>query len=262
MKDRTRAKVLTCGFEEHTEVRITNYQLSISKNAELGDIPDGIIFKIQHAGNTVPFRLPGSFGEPQAYACAAAAAVGVTLGLNLVEISEAIKGYAPSPGRLRLLEGIKNSFILDDTYNAAPEAMRAALDTLKSLPGKRKIAVLGDMLEIGRFSEQAHRAVGDKAAEFVDLLFCVGPRAKFIADEAMTRGAERNARRLEHNQVFKFDDSESAGKALDPMIRSGDLIWVKGSQSMRMEKAVEEIMAHPERAGELLVRQEGYWKKT
>ncbi len=262
MRDRTKAPVLTFGLEEHAEVRITNYQLSISKDAELGDIPEGISFKIQHGGHTVPFRLSGAFGEPQAYAVAAAAAVGIALGLNLVEISEAVKSYASSPGRLRLLKGVKNSFILDDTYNAAPEAMRAALDTLKSLPGKRKIAVLGDMLEIGRFSEQAHRTMGDKAAEFVDLLFCVGPRAKFIADEALSRGIEQNARRLENNQIFKFDDSKSAGRALDTMIREGDLILVKGSQSMRMEKVVEEIMAEPERAKELLVRQEAYWQSA
>lgn len=252
MKDKAKGKVLTFGFEEHSEVKITNYQLSVIKNTELGDIPEGTSFKIQHAGNTVPFRASGAFGEPQAYAAAAATAVGITLGLNLVEISEAIKDYVPPAGRLRLIRGIKNSFVLDDTYNAAPEAMRAALDTLKSLPGKRKIAVLGDMLEIGRFAEQAHRATGDQAAKFVDLLFCVGPRTKFIADEALVQG-------MRHEQILKFDDSESAGRALDPMIRPGDLILVKGSQSMRMEKVVEEIMAHPERTGELLVRQDKYW---
>lgn len=260
MKDKTKAKVLTFGFEEHANLRIMNYELRITKDEKSGDIPEGISFKIQHKGNTVPFRMSGAFGEPQAYAVAAAAAVGIALGLNLVEISEAIKDYAPPAGRLRLIKGIKNSFILDDTYNAAPEAMRAALDTLKSLPGKRKIAILGDMLEIGKYTEQVHRAMGDRVAGFVDLLITVGPRAKFIADEALSRGVEPHAGRLEASQIFKFDDSESAGRALDPMIQPGDLILVKGSQSMRMEKVVEEIMAHPERTGGLLVRQDEYWK--
>ena len=275
MKEKTCARVLTYGTEEHADLKITNYkpdarrgrvptetsELQIIKDEKLGDIPDGISFKLEYGGNVVPIRLHNTFGMPQAYSVTAAVAVGLVMKMNLVEISEALKDYAPPAGRLRLLKGIKNSFILDDTYNASPEAMRAALDTLKSLPGKRKIAVLGDMLEIGRYTEQAHRAIGDRSAEFVDLLFCVGPRAKFIADEALTRGVERNARQLEPKQVFKFDDALSAGRALDPIIQEGDIILVKGSQAMRMEKAVEEIMAHPERAEELLVRQDEYWKK-
>lgn len=271
-KKSSKAQVITFGTEKHADVRIVNFKLSSSKDEKLGDIPSGIVFKIEHEGDVVPFRLHNTFGFPQAYAAAAAAAVGVALnkilteagevlrGINLVEISEALHTLVPPVGRLRLLKGIKNSWILDDTYNAAPESMRAALATLKELPGRRKIAVLGDMLEIGEYSEQAHRAVGDRAAEFVDMLFTVGPRAKFIADEALTRGIEKNARRLLPEQVFKFDDSVSAGKALDPLIQEGDLILVKGSQAMRMEKVVFEIMAEPQRAAELLVRQDNYWK--
>lgn len=182
------------------------------------------------------------------------------MGMNLVEISEALHEYVPPPGRLRLLEGIKHSFILDDTYNAAPESMRAALETLNMLPARRKIAALGDMLEIGQYTEQAHRAIGDRAADFVDLLFSVGPRAKFIADEAMIRGIEKDGRILKRDQVFMCDDAASAGRALDQLIREGDLILVKGSQGMRMERIVEEIMGEPERASELLVRQERHWK--
>lgn len=260
MNEKTKAHVLTYGIEERAELRITNYELRITKDAELGDIPEGIAFKIEYDGKVVPVRLNGALGMAQAYIASAAAAVGLSLDLNLVEISEALQEYTPPPGRLRLIKGIKNSFILDDTYNASPESMRLALETLKSLSGKRKIAVLGDMLEIGKYTEQVHRATGDQAAEFIDLLFTVGPRAKFIADEAMSRGVEKDARQLEQAQIFKFDDSLSAGRALDPLIQPGDLILIKGSQAIRMEKVVEEIMAHPERADELLVRQDEYWK--
>ncbi|MBI3631129.1 MAG: hypothetical protein HY221_02220 [Candidatus Sungbacteria bacterium] len=153
------------------------------------------------------------------------------------------------------MRGIKHSFILDDTYNASPESMRAALETLQALPGRRKVAVLGDMLELGTYTEGAHRAIGDTAAKFADMLFCVGARAKFIADEAILRGLDRE-------KVFYFDDSPAAGRALDPVIREGDLILVKGSQGMRMERVVEEIIADPQRAEELLVRQEAYWRRT
>jgi len=262
MKKATRAPVTTFGFEEHAIFRITNSGWYALKNEGGEEIPGGMYCKIEYEGHVVPLRLPKTFGIPALYAAAAAAGTGLLMKMNLVEISEALGEYAPPPGRLRLLEGIKRSFILDDTYNAAPESMRAALETLKNLPGKRKIAVLGDMLEIGRFTEQAHRALGDSAADFVDMLFTVGPRAKFIADEVLTRGAEKHARALPREQVFIFDDAVSAGQALDPLIREGDLILVKGSQAMRMEKAVEEIMAHPGQAGELLARQEEYWKNS
>lgn len=251
MKDRTKAGAITFGVDEHAGMRITNYMFLRSKDERVGDIPAGIAFKLEFNGSVVPVKLPDTFGFPQAYAAAAAAAVGAALGMNLAEISEALRDYEPPPGRMRLIKGIKNSFILDDSYNAAPDAMRSALDTLRELPAQRKIAVLGDMLEIGKYTEQVHRAIGDQTAGFADALFTVGPRAKFIADEARSHGLE---------EVYSFDDSVSAGKALDPMIREGDLILVKGSQGMRMEKTVEEIMAHPEQAEELLVRQGKFWK--
>jgi len=261
MKEKTRAHVMTYGFEEHADMRIAHYELHVRKDEKLGDIPEGVIMKMQYGGSMVPVRLHRVFGTPACYSAAAAAAVGLVLNKNMVEISEALAQYESPPGRLRLLKGIKHSFILDDTYNASPEAMRVALETLAMLPGKRKIAVLGDMLEIGTYTEQAHRSIGDRVAQCADMLITVGARAKFIADEAMAGGIEKRVRVLEPNQVMKFDDPIEAGKALDPLIKEGDLILVKGSQSMRMEKAVYEIMGQPLLAEKLLVRQEGYWKK-
>lgn len=261
MKEKTKAHVMTFGFEENADVRIAHYELRTTKDEELGDIPEGITMKMQYGGSVVPVRLRNAFGKPSCYAAAAAAAVGLVLNKNMVEISEALAGYEPPPGRLRLLKGIKKSFILDDTYNASPEAMRVALETLEALPGKRKIAVLGDMLEIGTYTEQAHRSIGDRIARCADMLVTVGSRAKFIADEATTRGAERDGHVLTHNQVMRFDDPVDAGKALDPLIQEGDLILVKGSQGMRMEKVVYEIMGQPKLSDKLLVRQEEYWQQ-
>ena len=254
MRGKTKAHVLTYGIEEHAEVRIVNYEFRVTKDAALGDIPAGISFKIEYKGSVVPVRLNDTFGMPQATAAAAACAVGIALKMNLVDISAALHEYVPPAGRMRLITGIKRSFILDDTYNAAPEAMRAALETLRDLPGRRKIAVLGDMLEIGKYTEAAHRAVGDQAAKIADVIACVGARSKFIADAAILRGFDRS-------KIFLFDESRPAGRAVDPMIQEGDLILVKGSQGMRMEKAVEEIMAHPEQSEGMLVRQDPHWKE-
>jgi len=260
MKEKTKAHVLTFGFENNADVKIANYELRVSKDAAGEERPDGMSFKLEHNGSMVPVRLHNIFGRPACYAAASAVAVGLVLNKNMVEISQQLAGYEPPPGRLRLLKGNKGSFILDDTYNASPEAMRAALATLAALPGKRKIAVLGDMLEIGTYTEQAHRAIGDIVAQSVNLLITVGARAKFIADEAMTRGTEHHSHILRPDQIMRFDNAADAGKALDPLIQKGDVILVKGSQGMRMEKAVIEIMANPEMANSLLVRQEEYWK--
>jgi UDP-N-acetylmuramoyl-tripeptide--D-alanyl-D-alanine ligase len=137
--------------------------------------------------------------------------------------------------------------------------MREALSILSLIPAKRKIAVLGDMLEIGRYSEDAHRETGKRASEFVDVILTIGSQARFIGEEAKaTRPKKQN--KTTGEKVFSFANSISAGKMLQSLLRPGDLILIKGSQGMRMERIVEEIMVHPERAKELLVRQEAYWK--
>ena len=260
IKNKTKAKIITFGFYDNADIKISNYELRLKNIEEGNSIPEGVSFKLEYQGKIMPIRLNNCFGKPQVYAAAAAAGVGIIFNINLVEIAEALLDYESPPGRLRLVKGIKNSLILDDSYNASPQAMHQALDVLESLPATRRIAVLGDMLEIGKFTEHAHRAVGDKVAKFADILFAVGARARFIADEAAIRGIERKSRKLEKNQIFIFDDAREAGKKLDEIIKPGDLILVKGSQSMRMEKIVKEVIAKPQRAGELLVRQDKNWK--
>lgn len=248
MKKKSKAHVMTFGFNKHSDLKILGYELRTKENV-IGQVPEAITVKIEYSGNIMPIRLHNCFGKPQAYSAAAACLVGLAMNMNLVEIAESLREFKPPPGRLRLIKGIKNSLILDDTYNAAPEAMHTALDTFRDLPAKRKIAVLGDMLEIGQFTEQTHRTMGLKAGKFCDIVFTVGDRAKFIAEEAKL-----------FCRVESFDSPIEAGKTLDPLIQEGDLILVKGSASMRMEKVVEEVMAKPEKAMELLVRQDDFWK--
>ena len=262
IKDRTKAKIVEFGFGKDADVVASNYEIRIKNTRGENSVPEGIVFKIDYRGKTVPIRLQNVFGKPQVYAASAAVACGLVMNMNLVEISDALAEYQSPPGRLGLVRGIKNSLIIDDSYNASPQAVHEALDLLESLPAKRRIAVLGDMLEIGKYSEVAHRAIGDKAAKFVDLLFTVGPKARFIADEAMVRGIEKNARVLKQTEVSSFDDSIEAGKKLDGIIKPGDLILVKGSQSIRTERVVEEIMAEPQKAKDLLCRQEETWKTS
>ncbi len=229
MRDRTRAHVITYGFAEGAELRITNFE----NRAEDGR-PLGVSFKLEYGGNFVPVRLDGAFGKAQAYAAAAAAAVGLAFGMNLVKISEALSYYQVPPRRGKIIPGIKESFILDDSYNASPLSMHAAIDTVKDLRPKRAVAVLGDMLEIGKYAIEAHEQIGRFAAKVFDVLITVGPRAKFIADAANKAGMPKK-------NIFSFDTAEDARTTTQDSIKKGDLVLVKASRALELDKIVEEI---------------------
>jgi len=255
MKDRTRAKVSTFGAGEGADVRISNFDFILDSEGR----PEGVGFKIHYESGFVPFKIFGSLGLTQALSAAAGIAVGTVYKLNLVDMAAALGSYNTPPGRMRILPGIRNSIIIDDTYNAAPASMHAALETLRDIPAsprvpsviKRKIAVLGDMLELGDHSIGAHQKIGDLAARVVDILVAVGEKAKLIADAASDQIPQEN--------IFTFDDSDEAKVLVQKIIEEGDIVLVKGSQGKRMEKIVEEIMAQPEHKQELLVRQSKKW---
>lgn len=213
----------------------------------------GINFKIMRKGTVVPFFLPQSLGKPGVYAALAAAAIGLKFGMNLVDISEALRDFNPPAGRLRLLPGIKKTRILDDTYNAAPASTIAALETLASLEGGRKLAAIGHMAELGEASEEGHRQVADKISDLkLDAVFLVGGLSRIIKDELEKNGYI--------GKVFWFETSDDARLSVQEELEEGDTILVKGSQSARMEKIVKEIMAEPQAAPRLLVRQSREWE--
>jgi len=247
---KTRAKILSYGFAEDAKLRAINFDLNIGADP----LMSGAAFKIEYDGKIIPIRKEGVLGHHQLYPMLAAIAVGSQMGLNLIEAIEGLKKYQTPKGRLRMIAGIKHSYVLDDTYNASPASTLAALETLAKFEGRRKIAVLGDMLELGEFSEEAHRQVGAKAGEIADIFLAVGNRMIFAADEARKKG-------MAAQNVFEFNTADEARLPLQAMIQKGDVILIKGSQGMRLEKVVEEIMAEPEKAGELLVRQEKEWKR-
>jgi UDP-N-acetylmuramoyl-tripeptide--D-alanyl-D-alanine ligase len=247
MKKYCRGKVLTYGFNEGANLRVSSFL----NRSEFGK-PLGIAFKLVTDDSFVPVRIDGLFGKAQVYAAAAAAAVGLVKNINLVKISEALQGFKGEPGRCRLIEGIKNSYILDDTYNSSPLAAEAALEILKDLSAPRKVAVLGDMAELGQYSTYAHEEVGRKVYGAAEVLVTVGAKARFIAEGARKAGFPKK-------NIYSFKDTAEAAAQLPKLLESRDLLLVKGSQSMRMEKIVLGIMAKPELAKELLVRQYGKW---
>ena len=255
IKSETQARVFSYGFNQDALVRITNYEMRVNVG---GSERPGIAFKIEHGGSVVPMRLTGAFGKPQAGAAAAAVCLGLIFNMNLVEIAEALRSYESPPGRMKLLRGVKRTLILDDTYNASPSATLAAMEVLDEFPSGRRIAVLGDMLELGEYTETAHRAIGEKVAAVADFFIAVGERMKFALDEAMRKKNE-SQKKLNNSQTMWFARSDDVGKKLEELLEPGDVVLIKGSQGMRMEYVVKEIMAEPLRAGELLVRQEPEW---
>jgi len=246
-----RARVITFGFSDTADVRISQYALCGDSDALPSTIPTGISFALNYRGASVSVRMR-AFGKPQAYSAGAAAAVGVALGMDMKDAVVGLSRYVPPPGRLNVLQGIKGSIIIDDTYNSSPVAVEEALNVLKEFPGQRKIAVLGDMKELGGYAEAAHRLVGEQAAIVADLILTVGECAKGVGEGARTYADTLG---VSHpDAIHELSDAIGAGKFLRPLLRKGDAVLVKGSRSMHMERVIVEIMAEPEKAVELLVQ--------
>jgi UDP-N-acetylmuramyl pentapeptide synthase len=245
-----RGACITYGFESFNEYRASFDEIRYDSGK-----PMGTSFRLEHEGSSLPVVITGSFGRPKVYALLAAIAVAQQVGIDPVRAAHALAEWVPPPGRMRIIEGTHGSIIVDDTYNSSPAAALAALETLRSIGhAKRKIAVLGDMLELGKFSAEAHRAVGEKAAECASMLFTIGLRAQGIAEAALASGMLATKVR-----TLRQDETSEAGEHLSKELKAGDVILVKGSQSMRMERIVRALMAHPEDAPRVLVRQETEW---
>jgi UDP-N-acetylmuramoyl-tripeptide--D-alanyl-D-alanine ligase len=247
MQEKTKAKIISYGFHPEADVRASAESLNYAFNPE-GEC--GMRFKVVAQGSTVPMFIPGVLGRQAAYAALAGIAVGLAKGMNLVDIAEGLAKYRPLPGRVRCLGGIKRTVLIDDSYNASFRSTSAALDILADLPlpeGAARIAVLGDMLELGDVSEQAHAGVGRRVAEIgLDMLVLVGERTTETENAAIEAGMPRE-------RVFHFSTTAEAGRFVQERMRQGDIVLIKGSRGMRMEAVTKELMAEPLRAEELLV---------
>ena len=252
LHQKSNGRTVSYGMHENSTYH-SLYPTYLYKNQNGVDIPDGINFKLEYEGNSFPVTLPNILGMHNIGQALAAVACAHELGCDLLESIKAVGGYVTPPGRLSLIEGVNTSIIIDDTYNSSPVAMDAALEVLKDIKGKRKIAVLGDMLELGKFTEEEHRAVGEKIIGVADILVIVGPRAKFIAESATEKG-------FPQKEIYCFDSSKTTAKFLEGMIEKGDIVLVKGSQGVRLERAVEAIMEHKELKKTLLCRQDKEWR--
>ncbi|MGD2058713.1 MAG: UDP-N-acetylmuramoyl-tripeptide--D-alanyl-D-alanine ligase, partial [Anaerolineales bacterium] len=222
-------------FAERTRARVFYYGLSPEADLWVSEIEglglDGIRCLIHFDGEDLHVRVP-LLGRHSVHTVMRAAAVGLIEGLDWGEI---VRGLQNPRSQLRLVtvHGPGGAIILDDTYNAAPPSVLAALNLLEDLDG-RKWAVLGDMLELGDYEETGHRRVGARAAEIADVLVTVGERARWIAEEAIASG-------LPGEKVAALDSSDQAIEFLTDRIDAGDIVLVKGSRAVELDRVVSAL---------------------
>jgi UDP-N-acetylmuramoyl-tripeptide--D-alanyl-D-alanine ligase len=217
-----------------TVVRIGFAKTNLWRAGEIRYEKSGLVFRVDGPFKT--FR--GEYkvrllGRHQAINALFAIALGAELGLGAAEIRRGLEACEPPKMRCQLWE-IGGLQVLDDCYNANADSMLAALQTLLDLPCKgRRIAVLGDMAELGAASESAHGEVGRRAAELgVGQLIAVGKMASIMASAAKAAGL---------NRVFEFPDVESAVLALKSFVKAGDLVLLKASRATRLERIAEAL---------------------
>lgn len=220
MSERTAANILTYGLSDEADVwgdSIESHGLA------------GVRFELVHGDEreAVYSRLPG---RAMVHNALAAAAAGITEGMPLAEIAEALS-EAQIPARLMSHRGPAGSTLIDDTYNASPASMLAALDLLGEVPG-RKIAVLGDMRELGALENEGHREVGQRAAEIADAIYAVGELGRWIGDAAIQAG---------HGDVQIAMDKSDLADQLRAKLCDGDVVLFKASRALALETVIEEL---------------------
>jgi UDP-N-acetylmuramoyl-tripeptide--D-alanyl-D-alanine ligase len=214
---------LTFGTHDPAEVR--------AKEIQLG--PKGTSFTLTVGNKEIPLALP-LLGRHFVLDALSAVAVASLFGVDAERAKGALERLNPSPMRMEVSHLDGGRTLINDAYNANPRSMELSLETLAAVKGKgRAIAVLGDMLELGDFSEESHRALGEKVSELpIDFLIVLGTYASIVVKSAVRRGFAPAKARV-------AGDHEEAQSILDQMAREGDWILVKGSRGMAMERIAE-----------------------
>jgi alanine racemase len=243
MVPRTQARILTFGCNAGADVRATDLKVR----------RDGLSFVIHYEGNRLEGTTP-LLGKHQIYPILAALATGLIFEVPLVTALEAISALPRLPGRMNPLEGRNGMLIIDDSFNASPEATQAALETLAELPGANKVAILGDMPDLGELEAEAHRDIGRYAASRVHRLVTKGEAAQQIAAAAQVAGLGKHATHI----TFTSDDAVAA---MADLFSPDTTVLVKGGTDVRMEHVVQKLLANPAQDQGQLVRQDPGWRQ-
>ncbi len=248
LRERASAKVIGYGFNPASEVRI-------QIKSELFQVPVQSELEVHTPTQNFSAQVH-AIGIPHLASCGAAVAVGLYLGLSIEKIQSGLKKYKPVPGRLNVLNGIKRTIVIDDSYNASPDSVREALEILRRMPHHDKVAVLGDMLELGEQSQTAHEDIGKMVASFqLSQLVTVGRGGQIIAEAAKAAG-------MPSEHINSFPSSDIAAAHVRDSLIPESAVLVKGSQGVRMEKISKELLADPMSASNVLPRQYGKWLES
>ena len=194
---------------------------------------DGIRFRLNYQGDSYHLRIP-MIGRHSVHTALRAAALGIIEGLSWPEVIEGL-GFGHTQLRLVAVRAEGGALLLDDTYNASPQSTLAALNLLEELDG-RKVAVLGDMLELGPYEKEGHYKIGLRAAEVADEILTIGPRARDIARAAREAGKTGE-------EVTELDNADEAVGILRSRLHPQDVVLVKGSRGVHMDNIVPELEA-------------------
>jgi UDP-N-acetylmuramoyl-tripeptide--D-alanyl-D-alanine ligase len=220
MDRRTVARTLRYGFGEDADVRAVDVESAGTA---------GMRFTLRSPAGERPVAIP-ALGRLSVHNAAAGAAVGIAAGMDIDAIATALESGWGAPHRVELVR-LRGSTVVDDSYNASPGSMTAALEVLADLPG-RHVAVLGEMLELGEGHESGHRAVGEIAGAVAELLIVVGAEATAIAEGAADAGLDRS-------RIHVVPDADAALDALEPRLRDGDVVLVKASRGIGLDRVVD-----------------------
>ena len=243
------ARLITYGFTPEAAVRAEEPQVY----QEDGQV-QGMEAEIHLGKSTKTLRVPGALGRQHLYAPLAALAAAEALGVPAKQAVQGLLEYVAPPGRERLLEGINHTLLIDGSYNASPAAVEHGLLGLSMIPQvKRRVAILGDMMELGRYSVGEHERIGTLAASRTDLLVTVGVRSRAIAEAARKAG-------MAEDKILSYTSAREAVTALPALVLEGDAILIKGSQSVRLERVVAALLANVSDTHKL-VRQDSEWLK-
>jgi alanine racemase len=254
-------------MQRDTDAEVITYGLSPDADVVASDLrpgPTGLDLVIHLPGGS-GLGIPGYpaksevrshlLGRHQAYTILAAIAVGMSYKIPWTDILDALERLRPGPGRLRVLKGIGDATLLDGTVGANPASTLQALAALCDYPAQRRIAVLGDMAQLGSYAVEGHREVGEAAAGSVDLLVTKGERAAWVAEKAEEAGLARD-------QIIITHTAQDAVRKLKPRLTSGDVVLIKGDVETHMEHVVEQLLRNSADSSQLVRRLRGLKVQT
>lgn len=221
IRQRTNASVLWYGLSDDADVRARDFRMT----------SEGMMFEVSWMGEWGRFKIP-TYGQHNVRNALAAVAVGRVLGMNMSDIAEGLATMGNMAGRLKVLEARRDMSVIDDCYNASPISVEASLEILSNFPrpGSR-VAILGDMYELGLYAESGHRMVGEAVvSQGIDQLIAIGKQSAWIVEQAALGGM---------TNVYHFRTVDEAKVHLDSLIEKGSVVLVKASRGMYFEKIVQ-----------------------